>query len=483
MYLVSATEMWERFSYYSIAGLLPLLLTSLPADGGFGWGESDAVRLVGLYSGLVFAAPGIGGWISSRYLAEQRSISLGGFLIVAGQLGLLAALVTTNICFSGYTNGVSSLQLGHLFVSGEVLEQAGKQLAMDNFGLLYRVQAFIFVAGLGLTAIGTGLLKPAISSIVGMLYADGDNRAEAGFSIFMAGIWIGAFFAKFVSGTVGETYGWMYGVATAAIGMSTGLLFFTALKKPYLGNRGLTVARQRGKCEEKATIAIGRAAQRRLFAFSILSGFTIVYSVAFYQMFGVLNLLIRNDINRLIGNFEVPATWFLSISTASFVIFIPITLHWFAARCRKGKAVDVAQKSCMGLILLGVAFLILTHAVPDDGTVQGGYEAMLVVAVAYILFGVADVFIWPAQIATASAVAPKHLASFIIGAWYVAIGVGSYLSGLAGSLILKIGIGRGLLATAMVLFLSATAVLLLRPILIREMSQFGTAAQESRTPT
>jgi len=188
------TEMWERFSYYGIRPLLVLYMTLALSQGGFGFDRNVASAIVGIYASSVYLASLPGGWIADRWLGLRRAIWYGGILIALGHLCI----------------GLSAL------------------LAKQTFFL-----------GLVLIVMGTGLLKPNISAIVGDLYTPGDVRRDAGFSIFYMGINTGAVFAPIVTGFLGERVGWHWGFGAAGICMIVGLITYRMRQDDTLGPIGL----------------------------------------------------------------------------------------------------------------------------------------------------------------------------------------------------------------------------------------------------
>src|ERR1700716_1112100 len=198
------TEMWERFSYYGIRPLLVLFMTAAITRGGFGFERPTASAIVGIYAASVYLASLPGGWIADRWLGLRRAIFWGGVLIALGHLSIALSLVFAH-------------------------------------------QAFFL--GLVLIVMGTGLLKPNISAIVGDLYSGGDPRRDAGFSVFYMGINLGALIAPIITGFLGERVGWHWGFGAAGVGMLLGLLTFRARApgtlRPLRTTPGGTVADQR----------------------------------------------------------------------------------------------------------------------------------------------------------------------------------------------------------------------------------------------
>src|SRR5438477_9142953 len=169
------TEMWERFSYYGMRAFLILYMVAPVARGGLGFSDIDAASIYGTYTGSVWAAAILGGIIADRGLGQYYSVLLGGIIIAAG-----------------------------------------------HFTLAFKALP-AFYAGLALIVIGTGLLKPNVSTLVGSLYEPGDPRRDAGFSIFYMGINLGAFLGPLIAGYLAQRVDWHLGFACAGVGMTLGL--------------------------------------------------------------------------------------------------------------------------------------------------------------------------------------------------------------------------------------------------------------------
>src|SRR5262245_58423165 len=165
------TEMWERFSYYGMRAFLILYMVTPVTAGGLGFSDPDAASIYGTYTGSVWGAAILGGIVADRFLGQYRSVLIGGIII-----------------------------------------------ALGHFTLAFKALPF-FYTGLGLIVVGTGLLKPNVSTVVGSLYAPGDPRRDAGFSIFYMGINLGAFLGPLVAGYLAQRVDWHIGFASAGIGM------------------------------------------------------------------------------------------------------------------------------------------------------------------------------------------------------------------------------------------------------------------------
>src|SRR5262245_48573622 len=188
LYTLFFTEMWERFSYYGMRALLVLFMTDA-VRGGMGLTDKMATAIYGLYTASAYLSCLPGGWVADRLLGAQRSVWYGGIVIASGHFILAIPRTET------------------------------------------------FYLGLVLVALGTGLLKPNISAIVGGIYPEGGARRDAGFTIFYMGINLGAAIGPLICGSLGERLNWHYGFGAAGVGMLLGLAQFQ-LTKSYLGDAG-----------------------------------------------------------------------------------------------------------------------------------------------------------------------------------------------------------------------------------------------------
>jgi len=220
------TEMWERFSYYGMRALLILFMTATTQKGGLGFPTSKAGAVYGFYTALVYLVSLPGGWIADRIAGQRRAVLLGGIIIAAGHFSMAIPRIDT------------------------------------------------FYLGLALVVIGTGLLKPNISTMVGSLYAADDVRRDAGFSIFYMGINVGAMISPLVCGYLGENINWHYGFGAAGIGMTLGLIQYVAGGR-YLGQAGLATS--------------GTSGDRRLFVRGLVIAAIVIAIGVIGSLTGILS--------------------------------------------------------------------------------------------------------------------------------------------------------------------------------------------------
>ncbi len=227
------TEMWERFSYYGTRAILILFMTAAASKGGLGFDAARASAIYGLYTSIAYMLALPGGWMADRFLGQQRAVFWGGLLIAAGNAGLAMPSVVT------------------------------------------------FYLGLGLVAIGTGFLKPNVSTIVGHLYGPNDNRRDAGFSIFYMGINLGALISPLICGTLGEKVNWRLGFAVASVGMALGLIQYQFGRKHFgdAGREPVKPESAEGAAEQRKHLFIGVGATFGVLALVGVLGYTGIIGI------------------------------------------------------------------------------------------------------------------------------------------------------------------------------------------------------------
>jgi POT family proton-dependent oligopeptide transporter len=433
------TEMWERFSYYGIRPLLVLFMSAAMANGGFGFTREAASAIVGIYASSVYLASLPGGWIADRWLGLRRSIWWGGVLIA----------------------------LGHLAIA---------------LSALFARQSFFI--GLILIVMGTGLLKPNISAIVGDLYPEGGARRDSGFSIFYMGINLGAFLAPFLTGALGERVGWHWGFGAAGAGMLVGLLTFRARADKTLGPIGIApssdVAQQRRvrnitigalvivavlvvlamegilpvnpvSIAEKMTLIIGglalayfaylfffaglsRDELKRTAVIVVLFIFSATFWSAYEQAPTSLNLFARDFTNRHVFGWEVPTLW-LQSATPFFVITLsPVfAAIWMGLAKRK---IDLSSptKFAFALFAAGISFLIMVSA--TNHVIAGGGAAVRVsilwLLATYLLQVIGELALSPVGLSSVTKLAPQRFVGQMMGVWFMSISLGNLVAGLIG---------------------------------------------------
>ena len=397
------TEMWERFSYYGMRALLMLYMVAPITAGGMQFDVRTAATIYGAYTMAVYMTSIPGGFIADRFLGCRKAILIGGSIIA----------------------------LGHF------------SLAVPNLAF--------FVAGLALIVIGTGMLKPNISALVGQLYAPGDNRRDAGFSIFYMGINLGAAISPIVCGFLAQheafkafiaKFGfapetsWHFGFAAAGVGMCFGLghliwqhkLLDGIGDKPNVDKLGCEGQAERRDQAKQAKAALNPAEMKRLGAIAILFVFNILFWAVYEQGGSSLNLFADKLTNCQVLGWSFPSSWFQSVPAAFVILLAPVISGvWMKLGDRQPSS---PAKFSMGLLLLGLGTAI---AVPATILSAGGKVSPLWLVGVYFLQTVGELCLSPVGLSTVTKLAPVRFVSMIMGVWFVSMALGNYLAGyLAG---------------------------------------------------
>lgn len=385
LYILFFTELWERFSFYGMRAILVLFLvaSATGANPGLGWTESEALKLYGIYTFLVYLSSIPGGIIADKWLGQKKTVFLGGVLLVAG----------------------------HSILAVQAL--------------------WAFYTGLALIIAGVGCLKPNISTMVGGLYAPGDDRRDKGFTIFYIGINMGAFLAALIVGYVGETYGWHYGFGLAGIGMAIGQIVFILGQKHLRGvgeaSKSLSASDQAIKNQP-----LTRVEKDRIIVMLISFLLIIVFWGAFEQAGGLMNLYADQKTDRLIGflNWRIPASWFQSVN-AFFIITLgaPVAAFWYNWK-HKGKESSSIFKMALGVIIMGWGFLFMAAA--SFQFQNEGSSAMYWLVLAYLFHTVGELCASPVALSYITKLSPLKYGSIMMGVYFAATGFGNYVAGWVG---------------------------------------------------
>jgi POT family proton-dependent oligopeptide transporter len=361
-----------------------------------GWTQSDALSMYGTFTGLVYLTPLIGGWLADQYLGQRKAIYIGGFLMAAGQF---------------------MLGTPHAWVPGMETEA--------------------FYLGLGLLIAGNGLFKPNISTMVGDLYEEGDNRRDGAFTIFYMGINVGAALSGIVVGSVVAYYDGNYqaGFICAGIGMVLSLIIQFLFAQKLLGNIGTVPAAELEKQQqtEVRKEPLTKVERDRIKVIMVLGLFTVVFWAGFEQAGGLMNIFTNDFTNRMIGDFEVPTTWFQSLNAIFIVVFAPVIASiWIRLGKREPNS---PVKFAVGLILLGIGFLFMMGAVTEMDGDPTNKSSMLWLVGAYFFHTMGELCLSPIGLSMVTKLAPLRIASLMMGAWFLFIAVANKVSGIVGSMI------------------------------------------------
>ncbi len=441
LYILFMTEMWERFSYYGMRGILVLYLTAQTRgdNPGLGWLDGEALSLYGWYTMLVYVASIPGGIIADKIIGQKRAVMIGGFLLVAG----------------------------HGILSVEVM--------------------WAFYTGLGLIIAGVGMLKPNISTLVGGLYKQGDERRDKGFSIFYIGINTGAALAALVVAWVADQWGWHAGFGLAAVGMVLGQVIYLSGQKYLItvGNKPKEIEAssddvsikdifvQQFSATRPLTITLLLAVISSIAAWYFIGDQKIAYIIffiflavvigmmftiyedlrsqvekdrylvlllsfiivivfwgAFEQAGGLMNLYAENRTDRFVFGYEIPAAAFQFFNPFYIIVFaVPVANFWLWWKHR-GKEASSLFKMANGVIIMGLGFVFMVFASMQYETL--GKSALYWLALAYLFHTIGELCASPVALSFITKLAPVRYGALMMGVYFAATGLGNKVAGLIG---------------------------------------------------
>lgn len=421
------TEMWERFSYYGMRALLVLFMTAAAAEGGLGFSIERSALIYGYYTMAVYMLSIFGGYIADKVIGARQSVLVGGIIIAAGHF----------------------------------------TMALGSTGTFY--------AGLIFVAVGTGLLKPNISSMVGSLYAPDDERRDAGFSIFYMGINIGAFTAPLLTGFLAQhpwfkvwlsnrgfdpLHSWHWAFALAGIGMTVGLITYvrsmrklsglgdaptipTATKSLNLVKSFLYVAALGGLVWLSSRLpalmwvlaagilgaivyyaVTGGVEGRRVAAIFVLFAANIVFFAVFEQTGSSINLFARDYTDNTLFGFSFPSSWYQSVNSLFIILLAPF-FAWLWVRMGKRQP-SSPLKFTFGLGFVGLSFALM---VPAARLADQGLVSPLWLIGLFLLQTIGELCLSPVGLSTVTKLAPAKLVGVMMGGWFLATSIGNFLSG------------------------------------------------------
>lgn len=425
LYVLFFSEMWERFCYYGMRVLLTLYLVKSLLKG-----DADAALIYGAYTGLVYAAPILGGRMADRFLGYRYAVILGGLMMALGEFIILGG--TENM----------------------------------------------LMIGMGALIIGNGYFKANISTIVGKLYQDGDARRDSGFTIFYIGINIGALMATTIVAYVGEVYGFDKGFGLAGIGMLLGIFIFWNGRKKYQEAIGVDY-REEGKKKvfgsvnyiqlitvgsflliplcyvlilqnqimdylllglflfvAYSLIAAGKQAdildsanvwKDRMIALIIFMIINITFWACFEQAGTSLTLFADRNVDRFIMGWEMPASMTQFFNPAFIIIFGSIFSVMWVKLSKYGKNPSIPLKFAFGILQLGIGFLVTQVGFLF---VNEAFQVpLLTLLFLYLLHTTGELFLSPIGLSMVTKLAPKNIAGTAMGAWFLSFAIANYVGG------------------------------------------------------
>jgi POT family proton-dependent oligopeptide transporter len=431
------TEMWERFSYYGMRALLLLFMVATPEEGGMGLDVKTGGAIYGLYTMLVYLLALPGGWLADNLFGLRRSIFYGGCLITLGHFSL--ALANTNT----------------------------------------------FYVGLLLIVLGTGLLKPNISSMVGELYpADDQVRRDNGFSIFYMGINIGALIAPLICGYLGQRVNWHYGFAAAGIGMAIGLIQYKWTER-YLGDAGArppATGTPEEEARRKRNIRRGLSAvlaalamfvlllifrvifidpviiaqtsayliagsvilyfvytllvekldldeKKKVIAIAVVFVITAVFYTGYEGQGSTLNLFAERYSDMSLGSlFVMPASWMQGVPALCVLIFVPMFTGLWSWLAKRDLNPSTPVKLSLGLFFMGLGYVVMMGA--SYIVINGDKPLYTWLFLTYMFHTFGEICLYPIGLSGITKLSPKRLVGRMMGVFFMALALGNLIAGL-----------------------------------------------------
>lgn len=388
---IAFTEAWERFSFYGMQALLVLYMTgyllhpgTVEQVAGFAslraaleslYGplsiQALASTIFGLYVGLIYFTPVLGGLVGDRIMGRKRAVLAGAVLMAAGHF----------------------------------------------------MMAFVaaFLPALLALIIGAGLLKGNLAAQVGGLYSHDDRRRDSAYTIYVTAINIGAFVAPLVCGTLGELYSWHYGFASAGIGMLIGIVIYLA------GAKYLPLDNVRAGSDRTERPRLQPGDGRVLVALCVVLAITSLFWTAQAQVWNVYPLWLRDFVDRSAGGLAVPVTWFQSLDSLAVLVLAPVLVVFWRMQAKRGSEPADLVKIALGCALYGVAFILLTLG---QATAPSGGKVAVIWPVLFHFFNsMGYLYAAPVALALVSRTAPPSVNAMMVGAYYLGIFIGGLASG------------------------------------------------------
>ncbi len=427
------TEMWERMSYYGMRGLLVLFLTAAVTEGGFEINTATATAIYGLYTASVYFMGLPGGWIADRLIGSQKAIWYGGIIIMCG-----------HIC-----------------------------LAIPNSSAFY--------IGLILLVLGTGLLKPNITAVVGQLYSSKDERRDAGYALYYMGINIGSVIGYTLCGWLAENIGWHWAFGAAAVGMGIGLLHFkfTHADLNGAGAEPAALMSAQGQKNSWTGIAVFLIAltvvtalmltgklsfdpisASEVTAYVFLAIFALYFlwiyvggnlnavekkgmwaillvciaSACFWSGFeqagSSLNLFGRDLTDRTIFGYEFPTTWLQNANPTFIILLTPFFAAFWINLGKRMVTPGYGLKSAVGLVIMGLGFVVMYFAAKALGASETGKVASYWLIMTYFLHTVGELCLSPIALSAISKLSPKRFMAQLMGLFVLTYAIGNIIAGL-----------------------------------------------------
>ena len=395
LYLLSATAAGERFAYYGMRALLMLymiagLSETLP---GMAFSKSTSGLVYGTFNALCYGFPFFGGIIADRFLGKRRSATIGGILIA---LGLIV-------------------------------------LSLNN-------SLLPFAAGLTLMALGNGFFKPTVVTMIGDLYEQGDPRRDNAFTLYYQLFNGSVFFAPLLCGWIAVQYGYRAGFIVAGAAVLISMLVYWILAPKMLGSIGKAVHQVSSSAEKSEKTTLSKEEKDRIAVIFTLFFFVTFFWTGFEQAGSSMTVFTEESVNRTIGSFTIPTPWFQSLNPLLvFGLGFAFSALWMKLAA-VGKNPSTPVKMGLGMIFLGIGFVIMLGAVAQ---LQSGAEkaSMLWLIVAYLFHTFGELMLSPIGLSMVTKLAPARMVSMFMGIWFLPTFIAHLLGGILASFIETLGPG------------------------------------------
>lgn len=361
------TNMWEQFSYFGMRALLVYYMTKHLLIA-----QGTASLIYGTYTACAYFTPIVGGVIADRLLGKRRAIIIGASVMAAG----------------------------HFMMAFEPL---------------------LYVA-LATIALGNGLFLPTLPSQINDLYAEGDPRRGWAYNVYYLGINIGGFLAPLLCGTLGELFGWHVGFGLAGLGMLAGLLIYL------WGQRYLPA--EQGRAVAAPAVARGRMGLPTVMVLAGVALSVTVFRGAYEQAGNTVALWADTGVDRALGAWAVPMTWFQSLNPLLVMAMTPMLLAGWKRRADAGRDTSPARRMATGALIVAGAYLLLSAV----DAVSGGKAHWLWLVLFFGVYTFGELFILPTGLGLFARLAPPGFGATTVAAWYLTIFAGSLSAGLVGTL-------------------------------------------------
>lgn len=388
MYVLAFTEIFERMSYYTLSFLLVLYASAETTKGGLGWTTEHALSLMGFYTFAAYTLPLVGGFITDKLFGTLRATIFGALLIITGHICML---------FSSDTN------------------------------------LFVFYMALIFVATGTGFFKPNMPTLLGRLYTPSDTGRDAGFKLYYMGINIGSMLAGIISGLLLQKFGYHIALGSAGIGMMLGLAVFLAGKKHLNTNESLAALANTTTNATPHTSAIYRKSVLYLIiSIVFVAVWAISYNIA---ISGTLSIYIENFTQKIVLNYNIPTTFFLSLESIGIVIAAPLFAYLFQKLAKNKKSFHFFSQMNLAMFIIFAAiayFTYLSHVVTHEIPAGAKPFHWLGISIFILAISVSEVLISPVAMSAISLLSPVRSRSFFQALYLSATGITGIIASKVG---------------------------------------------------